>query len=66
MVRGRHEKFRNFCVGLAQGMYRAEVQLRTNLLGEPAKHVRPLSETKYVSFVLFCCCPSNVNMRLAT
>ena len=33
---------------LAQRMYRTEVRLRTNLLGEPAKHVRPLSETKYV------------------
>ncbi|TCD66407.1 hypothetical protein EIP91_001398 [Steccherinum ochraceum] len=44
----QHERFRSFCVNLAQGMYRAEVQLRTNLLGEPAKHVRPLSETRAI------------------
>jgi len=29
-------------------MYRGEVKLRTNLLGEPAKHIRPLSETRCV------------------
>ncbi|OBZ75957.1 OPA3-like protein, partial [Grifola frondosa] len=29
-------------------MYKTEVNLRTNLLGEPAKHVRPLSETKAI------------------
>lgn len=40
--------FRNVCVSLAQRMYRGEIQLRTRLLGEPAKHVRPLSETKCV------------------
>ncbi|KAH8100311.1 OPA3-domain-containing protein [Cristinia sonorae] len=44
----QHETFRTFCVNLAQGMYRAEVKLRTNLLGEPAKHVRPLSETRAI------------------
>ncbi|KAI0628821.1 OPA3-domain-containing protein [Trametes polyzona] len=44
----QHEKFRSLCVGLAQRMYRTEVRLRTNLLGEPAKHVRPLSETKAI------------------
>ncbi|KAH9890490.1 OPA3-domain-containing protein [Cubamyces lactineus] len=44
----QHEKFRSFCVGLAQRMYQTEVRLRTNLLGEPAKHVRPLSETKAI------------------
>ncbi|KAI0333114.1 OPA3-domain-containing protein [Cubamyces sp. BRFM 1775] len=44
----QHEKFRTFCVGLAQRMYQTEVRLRTNLLGEPAKHVRPLSETKAI------------------
>ena len=43
----RHERFRSFCMGLAQRMYQTEVRLRTNLLGEPAKHVRPLSETRY-------------------
>ncbi|KAF8999929.1 hypothetical protein BDZ89DRAFT_1170505 [Hymenopellis radicata] len=40
--------FRGFCLSLAQRMHRAEVQLRTSLLGEPAKHVRPLSETRAI------------------
>ncbi|KZT74082.1 OPA3-domain-containing protein [Daedalea quercina L-15889] len=44
----QHETFRTFCVNLAQRMYRTEVRLRTNLLGEPAKHVRPLSETRAI------------------
>ncbi|KAI8974236.1 OPA3-domain-containing protein [Trametes punicea] len=44
----QHEKFRSFCVGLAQRMYQTEARLRTNLLGEPAKHVRPLSETRAI------------------
>ncbi|KAI0927819.1 hypothetical protein AcW1_005239 [Taiwanofungus camphoratus] len=44
----QHETFRSFCANLAQRMYRGEVNLRTNLLGEPAKHVRPLSETKAI------------------
>ncbi|KAJ3799830.1 optic atrophy 3 protein-domain-containing protein [Lentinula aff. detonsa] len=44
----RHERFRNFCVSLAQLMYRTEVRLRTGILGEPAKHIRPLSETKAI------------------
>ncbi|KAJ3854020.1 optic atrophy 3-like protein, partial [Lentinula lateritia] len=44
-----HERFRNFCVSLAQMMYRTEVRLRTRILGEPAKqHIRPLSETKAI------------------
>ncbi|KAF9000039.1 OPA3-domain-containing protein [Hymenopellis radicata] len=44
----KHERFRGFCLSLAQRMHRAEVQLRTSLLGEPAKHVRPLSETRAI------------------
>ncbi|KAI0806718.1 OPA3-domain-containing protein [Fomes fomentarius] len=44
----QHERFRSVCVGLAQGMYQTEVRMRTNLLGEPAKHVRPLSETRAI------------------
>ncbi|PCH38528.1 OPA3-domain-containing protein [Wolfiporia cocos MD-104 SS10] len=44
----QHETFRTFCVNLAQRMYRTEAKLRTNLLGEPAKHIRPLSETKAI------------------
>lgn len=43
-----HERFRNVCVSLAQMMYRYEIKLRTNLLGEPAKHVRPLSEARAI------------------
>ncbi|KAI0062109.1 OPA3-domain-containing protein [Artomyces pyxidatus] len=43
-----HERFRNVCVTLAQTMYRYEIKLRTNLLGEPAKHVRPLSEIRAI------------------
>ncbi|KZT11164.1 OPA3-domain-containing protein [Laetiporus sulphureus 93-53] len=44
----QHEKFREFCVNLAQGMYRTELNMRTNLLGEPTKHIRPLSETRAI------------------
>ncbi|KAJ7503154.1 optic atrophy 3 protein-domain-containing protein [Mycena galericulata] len=44
----QHERFRVFCVDLAQMMYRSEVKLRTNILGEPAKHIRPLSETRAI------------------
>ncbi|KAJ7647829.1 OPA3-domain-containing protein [Roridomyces roridus] len=44
----QHEFFRGFCVDLAQMMYRSEVKLRTNILGEPAKHIRPLSETRAI------------------
>ncbi|KAF9061442.1 optic atrophy 3 protein-domain-containing protein [Rhodocollybia butyracea] len=44
----QHERFRNVCVSLAQMMYRSEVGLRTGILGEPAKHIRPLSETKAI------------------
>ncbi|PSR70886.1 hypothetical protein PHLCEN_2v13248 [Hermanssonia centrifuga] len=29
-------------------MHRAEAELRTRLLGEPAKHIRPLSETRAI------------------
>ncbi|EKM56117.1 uncharacterized protein PHACADRAFT_145226 [Phanerochaete carnosa HHB-10118-sp] len=44
----RHETFRDICVGLAQRMHRAEIQLRMRLLGESPKHVRPLSETRAI------------------
>lgn len=46
---GRHPTFRSICVNLAQSMYRTEVKLRTNLLGEPNQNVRPLSEARYVT-----------------
>ncbi|TFL07889.1 OPA3-domain-containing protein [Pterulicium gracile] len=44
----QHERFRGFCVSLAQMLHRSEVKLRTNILGEPAKVVRPLSETRAI------------------
>ncbi|KAF9228907.1 OPA3-domain-containing protein [Gyrodon lividus] len=45
----QHETFRSICVSLAQRMHTAEVSLRTNILGEPARHhVRPLSETRAI------------------
>ena len=37
---------------LAQFMYRSEVRLRTNILGEPPRHIRPLSESKCVVVLL--------------
>lgn len=37
---------------LAQLMYRNEVRLRTSLLGDSPKHIRPLSEVKYVNIPL--------------
>ncbi|TFY53015.1 hypothetical protein EVG20_g10302 [Dentipellis fragilis] len=43
-----HERFRNVCVTLAQTVYRYEFRMRTNLLGEPAKHIRPLSEARAI------------------
>lgn len=44
----QHERFREMCVNLAQFMYRSEVKLRTNILGEPARHIRPLSESRAI------------------
>ncbi|KAI6027173.1 optic atrophy 3 protein-domain-containing protein [Pisolithus marmoratus] len=45
----QHPAFRDLCVSLAQRMHTAEVSLRTNILGEPARaHVRPLSETRAI------------------
>ncbi|VDB84540.1 unnamed protein product [Peniophora sp. CBMAI 1063] len=43
-----HERFRKMCVSLAQTMHRSEIRLRTKLLGEPARNVRPLSEAKAI------------------
>jgi optic atrophy 3 protein len=67
---GRHERFRGLCVDLAQFMYRSEVKLRTNILGEPPRHIRPLSEAKCV--VLFLRAhyfpiidPANINFSRA-
>ncbi|KAG0701082.1 optic atrophy 3 protein-domain-containing protein [Suillus ampliporus] len=45
----QHETFRSICISLAQGMHTAEVKLRTNILGEPARlHIKPLSETRAI------------------
>jgi optic atrophy 3 protein len=47
-------------------MHTAEVKLRTNILGEPARlHVKPLSETRYVSrhFVLHIFTSSSPTLR---
>jgi len=43
-----HERFREFCMGLAQRLHRTEINLRTNILGEPPRQIRPLSETRAV------------------
>lgn len=49
----RHDRFRSMCMSLAQFMYRAEIKLRTNILGEKiavqGRHIRPLSEAKSVT-----------------
>ncbi|KDN49808.1 hypothetical protein RSAG8_01873, partial [Rhizoctonia solani AG-8 WAC10335] len=44
----QHESFKNICVSWAQWAHRTEVGLRTNLLGESAKHIKPLSETRAI------------------
>lgn len=37
------------CISLAQHMHRTELQLRTNLLGEPAQKIRPLNDAKAIA-----------------
>jgi len=32
-------------------MYRSGVKLRTNIVGEPARHIGPVSKAKYIPFV---------------
>ncbi|KAF8608646.1 OPA3-domain-containing protein [Ceratobasidium sp. AG-I] len=44
----QHETFRNICVSWAQWAHRSEVQLRTNIMGETAKSIKPLSETRAI------------------
>ncbi|TFK27093.1 OPA3-domain-containing protein [Coprinopsis marcescibilis] len=46
----QHPRFRGFCIDLAQFVYRTELKLRTNILGEQIKHIhiRPLSETRAI------------------
>lgn len=44
-----HERFKKICVGLAQGLHKADVRLRMGLLGtEHASKVRPLNENKAI------------------
>lgn len=43
-----HPRFRQLCVNLAQWSYRSEYRLRTSLLGEPPKAIKPLSEARAV------------------
>ncbi|KAG8745215.1 hypothetical protein FRC10_008527 [Ceratobasidium sp. 414] len=42
----QHETFRKICISWAQWAHRAEVRLRTNIMGETAKNIKPLSETR--------------------
>jgi len=49
----RYELFRSLYVELAQFMYRSEVKMRTDILGEPARHIGPSSKAKYVRYILF-------------
>ncbi|KAG8749916.1 hypothetical protein FRC12_013163 [Ceratobasidium sp. 428] len=44
----RHESFRKICVSWAQWAHRNEVRLRTGIMGETAKNIKPLSETRAV------------------
>ncbi|KAG9096668.1 hypothetical protein FRC06_008438 [Ceratobasidium sp. 370] len=44
----QHETFRKICVSWAQWAHRTEVQLRTSIMGEPAKNIKPLSETRAI------------------
>ncbi|KAI5479308.1 optic atrophy 3-like family protein [Pseudohyphozyma bogoriensis] len=45
-----HETFRNATIQIAQFMHRAEMHMRTKLLGEAvtAKHIRPLNDNKAI------------------
>ncbi|KAL5528906.1 hypothetical protein ACEPAG_4880 [Sanghuangporus baumii] len=43
-----HPTFRSWCVSLAQRKHRAEITLRTNLLGEKKPNIRPLSEARAI------------------
>lgn len=58
--RVRHESFKNFCISLAQWSHRTEVRLRTGLLGENPKNIRPLSEARQVIGVFVSFLPKRV------
>ncbi|KAG8718941.1 hypothetical protein FRC08_004013 [Ceratobasidium sp. 394] len=44
----QHETFRKICISWAQWAHRTEVQLRTNIMGETAKNIKPLSESRAI------------------
>ncbi|CAE6452105.1 unnamed protein product [Rhizoctonia solani] len=44
----QHDSFKQICITWAQWAHRTEVGLRINLLGESAKHIKPLSETRAI------------------
>ncbi|KAF8331931.1 optic atrophy 3 protein-domain-containing protein [Cantharellus anzutake] len=44
----QHPTFRRLCIGLAQWSHRSEVRLRTGLLGESAKNIRPLNDVRAI------------------
>ena len=54
-----YKQFREMCVNLTQLMYRSEVKLQTNILGEPARHIGPLLESWYVYSLA---CPPMVHL----
>ncbi|KIM30785.1 hypothetical protein M408DRAFT_327763 [Serendipita vermifera MAFF 305830] len=43
-----NQRFRGFCIGLAQNLWRAEIRLRETLLGEVHGVVRPLNDAKAI------------------
>ncbi|KAF8305563.1 OPA3-domain-containing protein [Clavulina sp. PMI_390] len=47
----QHDTFKQICISLAQWSHRSEVRLRTGLLGENPKNIRPLSEARCVEDV---------------
>ncbi|KAF9508049.1 hypothetical protein BS47DRAFT_252061 [Hydnum rufescens UP504] len=44
----QHESFRRVCIELAQWSHRSEVRLRTGLLGESPKSIKPLNDTRAI------------------
>jgi len=49
----RHELFCGLSVEPTQFMYRSKVKLRTNIVGEPVRHIRPVIKPKYVCYIPF-------------
>jgi len=44
----QHPTFRRICIGVAQWSHRTEVRLRTGLLGESTKNIRPLNDVRAI------------------